>query len=658
VVFARPLLASFGGSPETFIARGAGGTTVLLFGLVVVLVPWLVVSLPAAAFALIDGRVRLGVHLLFLVGLGTLAAVQMLRINTDLETTMVWGAAVVLAVALSAARWRFEAAKVFLRYAGLASVVFLLQFLAFSPSASLVWGGRSASIDAEGAAAVDGAVGEDGPPVVMIVLDALPTASLMDGEGTIDADVYPNLAALAGDGTWYRNHTTVAQNTIQAVPAALSAEMPERQGTPPVASRYPQNLFTMLGGTYEMQVAEQVTALCPASQCPDAENGSVRPLLRDARSLWNDSLAGRSDNVGLPGAFGSRHDDFRHWIEGRDLSPGSQPSLYFYHLLMPHDPWNWLPGGVRYRATMPANGQVAGRWGAAGTDVGFQRHALQTQRVDEMLGRFFDRLRDAGLYDDALIVVTADHGYAFEPRAPVRALAESQFDQIMWTPLIVKGPGQSDGVIDDSNVLSVDVLPIIADRLGLDLDEDLGWETDGVVPGSGEREMADKPVLDWEWSDLRPPDGEQHVTVDGTEGFERVLGADMIEGDGPLAVWQRTEHGGLVGQDVVDLDHGEPLEATLDVDGLGAFEDIDLSAPLPLELNGLSWISGEDPVALAVEGTVAAVVQPVPTDYGVLTVRSLLWPGAFVDGPNEITAYGVRGSVDEPTLHELSVQPR
>lgn len=657
VVFARPVLASYGQSPETLIAWGADGRDVLLFGLLVVLVPVLVLVVPLSLLALVGRRTRLAGHVAALAVLAVLAGVQTLRINTELGDRVVWGAAVVLASALVAARSRFEIARVFLRYAGLASAVFLVQFLAFSPSASLIFGGFSASVDPEATAAVGEAVGEDGPPVVVIMLDALPTASLMDGEGNIDADVYPNLAGLASEGTWYQNHTTVAQETLYAVPAALSGELPE-PGTPPVASKYSHNLFTLLGGAYEMQVTEQVTALCPTSLCPDARSGGLRPLLGDARDLWGDSLEEPPPStLGLPGAFGSRHDDFWRWIEERDLSSGGQPSLYFYHLLMPHDPWSWLPGSVRYHGSMPADGQYAGHWGQFGSDVGLQRHVLQTQMVDEMIGWFFNRLREAGLYDDALIVVTADHGYAFEPEAPVRGVAESQVDQIMWTPLIVKGPGQQEAVVDRSNVQNVDLLPIVADELGLDLREDLGWEVDGIVPTAEPRSSPDKPLLDWAWGELHPDDGEDLLVVDGREGFERVQDADLIEGSGPLAAWQRTEHGHLVGAEVAELEVGEHRDATLELDDLGRFDQVDVDVPLGLELRGRAWLTEEDAVVVALDGTVAAVIRPTPTGYGVAAVRGLLWPGAFVEGRNELTAYGVSGAGDDAVLHPLEVAP-
>ena len=40
-------------------------------------------------------------------------------------------------------------------------------------------------------------------PGDLLVFDGLPTGLLLDGQGRIDAELYPNLAELAGTSTWY-----------------------------------------------------------------------------------------------------------------------------------------------------------------------------------------------------------------------------------------------------------------------------------------------------------------------------------------------------------------------------------------------------------------------------------------------------------------------
>ena len=107
----------------------------------------------------------------------------------------------------------------------------------------------------------------------------------------------------------------------------------------------------------------------------------------------------------------------------------------------------------------------------------------------------------------------------------------------MWTPLIVKSPGQRTGVVDDRNTQSVDVLPTIAAELGVELPWD---DLDGVPVDEADRPPDDKWVDDWEWSEWRSDDGGP-VEVDGAEGLARVLAADPVPGSGPRALWDRSD---------------------------------------------------------------------------------------------------------------------
>ena len=82
-----------------------------------------------------------------------------------------------------------------------APLIVLLLFLVVSPVRGLLF-----------PSAAGGAVA--GPsrsavPIVHVVLDELPQATLADADGRIDAELFPNFARLAEESTWYRNATTV-----------------------------------------------------------------------------------------------------------------------------------------------------------------------------------------------------------------------------------------------------------------------------------------------------------------------------------------------------------------------------------------------------------------------------------------------------------------
>ena len=649
-VIARPIFFSFGRSPETLLARGADWTDVIAFAVVLLLGPPLVLMAVEVLVGLVAGeRVRRGLHLVFLaVFLGT-AVYQLIEEYAGWETTVSTRVSVVAGLVLAALCARVAASTTFLRYAAIGALVFLAQFLAMSPVSAIVFGGRHDAPDL-GAAGLE----EDPAPVVLVVFDGLPTEILLDGRGHIDAELYPNLAALAGDGTWYRNHTTVAQATLGAVPAILSGTRPPAHFPPPVASNYPGNIFTLFGDTHEVHGGELITGLCPVQVCPEPAGSPLGGLLGDARDLWTSQMSTtRGNPMLIPFVFDDRDERAEAWIDEQDFSPDGRPGLYVLHVMSPHSPWEYLPDGSRYTtATSNARGLFLEEWTSWGTDVATQRHVLQTQDADRMLGELLDRLRDEGVYDDALVAVTADHGYAFAEEAAIRWLDRANYDQIMWTPLLVKAPGQRQGAIDDANVTTLDIVPTIAAELGID---ELPWEADGRPAGTVERDPGDKWILDIPQAELKPRGDSDVVRVDGVEGFERVLAADPVEGTGRQAVWRRTQYGELVGQRIDDLTVGADAGGTMTVNDLAAWDDVDMDLP-SLEFVGRGAVARDGAVAVTVDGVVAAVVPPGPAPYGVGIVHALLWPGALHEGRNVIGAYHVDGPVDDPVLHAYTVE--
>ena len=110
-------------------------------------------------------------------------------------------------------------------------------------------------------------------------------------------------------------------------------------------------------------------------------------------------------------------------------------------------------------------------------DQAYQQHLTQVGYVDGVIGELIARLEEAGLYDDTMIIVLADHGITVRPGIPHRrVVTEETVGDIAAIPLFIKRPHQEQGGIDDYRAETVDVLPTIADVLGIDLP----WTTDGT----------------------------------------------------------------------------------------------------------------------------------------------------------------------------------
>lgn len=160
------------------------------------------------------------------------------------------------------------------------------------------------------------------------------------------------------------------------------------------------------------------------------------------------------------------------------LGQDSSPTLYFLHLQLPHSPWRFYPDGALY--SVPTGRFAISSYNTHEwpTTIAEYRLVLQMQYTDRLLGELFDRLKQAKLWDNALVVITSDHGRSFVKDTGTRSIAEA-FAHVGHVPLLIKAPGQREGEVDDSNLQAVDVLPTVANILDVPLD----WPTDGLPAG-------------------------------------------------------------------------------------------------------------------------------------------------------------------------------
>jgi hypothetical protein len=496
----------------------------------------------------------------------------------------------------------------------------------------------------------------------LLTLDELPLTSLLDGTGHIDAELFPNLAKLAGNSTWYRNSTTVSPFTDTAVPAILTGRYPKSETAVPYISEYPHNLFTLLGRTYKLNVHESVTGLCGTDVCANrgrsiSSSNGIGGMVSDASTIWRSFVSpNRNPSFDLNPLHGS---DATALATGGDflmsLQPRAKPTLDYLHVLLPHFPWHYLGSGQDY-ASLPGHTLALEdqKWASSWAgELARQRHLLQLQAADSFLGLIFDRLRAIDAYDNALIVVTADHGASFAGNQPFRGVAGSTYPNIVWTPLIVKAPQQTRGRIDDRAARSIDVVPTIADYL----DVTLPWHVDGrsLLTSKGDEPPR---LLKWERNAMQPARGEKYLTFDGQKGFKEVLRARAADAtdEAKLRLYRIGPFGSLIGRSAQQW-IGEPaagIKGTLDA--AAWYRRIDPNAAkIPwADLHGRVDLPPNRWVAVTVNGVVAAVTQTWG-DPG--ATRTEFWgvlpPALFHWGANDVRLYTVEGAPPNPELDEI-----
>ena len=673
----QPVLDVFGRSPETFVFREAGAMDVIAFALLVAVLPAILVWLGSVPWRLLGTRVHAAIRAAVVWGLCSVIVIQVLKRGIGLlgAPLVALGAAAGAVMALALLRTR--AGRWWLTRSWVAAVAFVLIFLLVSPTARLLRPGQGAEAAPAGRARP--------VPVVMVVFDEFPLGSLLDRRGRINDRLYPSFAELASAATWYRNYTVTDPSTFFSIPTLLTGQLGRDRDKQALAIDYPNTLFTLLSGSHRLHVYEPVTGLCPARLCDDpaisATAGRRRapsalpPLLWDAAGIWKDlSFPGPitrditaqfAQTTGpSPAAGGQGHAtdetplaDLLAALGGSDARPG----LYYAHELLPHTPWLRLPSGATYRRLgglrdLPVikRGNTPARWSDEAWPVQLtrQRHLLQVQYVDGLIGRLLDRLRSTGLYDRSLVIVTADHGLGLHPGRQWREPNEENQHEILWPPLLIKYPGQREGAVDDRNLMAPDLLPTIADVLGVRIP----WRTDGRTMLREGDDGPAKTVIGHVPFTLGP--GEI------TRARERMV-LEAFAPEAPTrdpALWPYRVGPGarLVGERVADLTVRAPWPGRAELDlprTMGRFRNVDPSRPLPAFVWGRLPGSGPEPlVAVAVNGRVGGVSSLFTKGeddraFAVLTPEAFFRPGR-----NTLELFVVQGDVLRPLAFRTAAE--
>ncbi len=508
---AQPVLDVVGRAPEFFITHDAGPLDILVFTGLVVFAPALALVAIVGVAALVGRRTADAVTALAVGALCALFAAQV-GYRLGAQTWLTSGTIAAAAAVLGAAAWvKLRTFHVALNIVGAAAVIVPLAFLLSGGIRPLM---RMDTVQ------VAQRTASRLPPVVLVVFDELPLVTLLDERGQLDARRYPNVAALAADGVWFRGATTVSDYTRWALPAILTGRFP-RALSVPTPGDYPNTLFTLLARSHRMEVLEPLTALCPAQLC-----GRIRDpfwvrqagVFADVRIVASYLLlppAARTDLPDISQGWGrfdeDKLEDFRRvWRKGEGADhpaaavafidgitkEDSQPTLYFLHTLASHHPPRWLPSGQAIISYSAPPALKRGTWTNADWAVTQyqQGHLVQARLADTLVGRLRARLQDTGLYERALVVVVADHGFSFRPGGLARDFTMENAGEIMPVPFIVKLPADRrappPGTSDDRNIETIDILPMIADVLGIDLP----WPVDGKSPWRGGPPRAEKRI--------------------------------------------------------------------------------------------------------------------------------------------------------------------
>ena len=678
---AYPLFQVLTASPEFFVARNTTLPILIAATLAFCLALPLLVALLELLASVVDARASTALHyavLCVLVALTTMPWTKRIAALDSLLSIVV----ACLAAAASASLHR--------RWAGVRTFVLWLAPAVVLVPALFIWNQDVYDAAAPTPQTFESPDIESAPPIVFVVFDELPLNSLLDDRYAVDVVRYPRFAQLAADSFWFRNTHTVHARTVRAVPAILSGLYPNPRAVP-TAQYYPNNLFTLLADAYEMTSFATFARLCPEGACTHdihAPKESVSALLSDFAIVYlhvvlPTELAQRNfpPIVGDWQSFAPSVRGWREWQrlqnEARDaeeqstvltlesefdrfaaeIGPEKERRLYFLHMLLPHAPFEYVPSGHRYRGPTTLGLSFFNTHSQAFADVVHQRHLLQVGFVDTLVGRLVDRLQEVGIYDESLIIITADHGASFRAGTDFRQLADDNYSDIMLVPLFVKLPGQIEGAISDRSVALIDIVPTIADVLAIEMPYEVDGRSliDFESVDTGHKTVVDSRLSREQGSGATDSTTVRHVTVDDAIEHSYVAWEHKLSvfGSGDrYGLYSIGSDLGLIGQRVDAHTSSEDSPLVVTLSNMETFGDVKIpSASLPLHVAGSIDGDSSSPyrVAVGVNGRIAAITVPYLED-GTVAFSTMI-PAEFLEsGSNKVDAFVLDEQREEPRL--------
>lgn len=270
----QPLLSLISANTTFLIAHNMAGWQVVAYAAALVVVPWMAITLGEEVAIAVVPRARSVVWVTLRAVLLGVAVAAPLNRALGLDG---WPAVALIVVMIGVAATALRQLSVMrrlLRVGLFAPVAFLGLFVWASPASDLIMPEQ----------VVGAEVAADHTPVVWLLFDNFPRSMLVDGQGEIRDNWFPNFSRLEDMSTWYSSATTVASHTSMAVPPSLTGRLTDPR-TPAVADNHPQNLFTLLSGSHDVVAMENFTKLCPEVVCESTGRVDPRALAIDTGTL-------------------------------------------------------------------------------------------------------------------------------------------------------------------------------------------------------------------------------------------------------------------------------------------------------------------------------------------------------------------------------------
>jgi arylsulfatase A-like enzyme/Flp pilus assembly protein TadD len=327
---------------------------------------------------------------------------------------------------------------------------------------------------------------DSGTPVFLITIDTLRSDHL-PAYGYKGVET-PQLDLFRGDAVLYEKAYSHCPLTLPSHTSILTGLLPSEHGTRDnIGYALPKTVPTV---AEVLKKKGYATGAAISAFVLRREGGLDRGF-----DIYDDEV----EPVSSARAIGliQRDGDLTRQVATKWIGQQKKPVFFFLHLYEPHTPYT-PPEPFKSRYSLPYDGEIA--------------HA------DDILGKFLQSLKDAGLYEKALIIVTSDHGEGLGEHGEEEH-GIFLYREAIQVPLLVKLPGNHlAGTTVAAPVQLIDIAPTIYERTATPAPAKLTGQS--LVAFMGDRKPEPRkiysesyyPRFHYGWTD-------QHSLIDNERHF-------------------------------------------------------------------------------------------------------------------------------------------
>jgi arylsulfatase A-like enzyme len=307
-----------------------------------------------------------------------------------------------------------------------------------------------------------------GPNILLIVADAL-RADRLGAYGN-RRGLTPFIDSLAARGYVFRNAYAQSSWTNPSVASILTSRFQSQHGI---------ITFESVLADAELTLPEVLKQHSYTTGFFSA-NGLISKRMGFAQGYdqWRSILVKATDaprHMWVPERAAQINGDALAWLDTLSTSGGA-PVFLHMHYMEPHSPYAPSPAALAHISDggEPPNIERANSTAFFGNLLPLQPDVLQNIRnvydaevlsLDAELRTLFGELERRGFLNNAIVIITADHGEEFKEHGFI-GHEKTLFEEVLRVPMILVLPGQTQHVDVDQIVSSIDIAPTLVDLIG------------------------------------------------------------------------------------------------------------------------------------------------------------------------------------------------